>query len=379
MKIAAVIPTCDRPELLQRALRSVTEQQRPVDEIIVVNDGLSTVNVPEAQVVRSGPHAGPAAARNAGVWATDADVICFLDDDDTWAPSHVSAAAELLEHHDIAATGLTQVNRRGGTTLRAPPSALVARDWLSENQGVQGSNLCVTRSAFAALRGFDELLWCGEDVDLMIRAANLGLRYRASPRATVAWHRHDGARITDPSPRHAHAHRTFLAAHGGRMTADQVSAYRARTLRYFGVDPGPVPKLVWVLGPPGAGKTTWSMGHAGEGDRVMDMCEAMEWLDSADLGVRTAKRHMAAAIRAVEGQRPDGGRRLFVTPAYFDPEDLGPALPFEHIVCVVPSEARWRVQLQGREGHVDPRHVAEHARWASRFGTGARAAQGSHL
>lgn len=277
----------------------------------------------------------------------------------------------------IVATGITQVNRRGGTTLRTPPRELVQSDWLTENQGVQGSNLCVRRVAFAALQGFDELMWCGEDVDFMIRAAGGGLRYGASTLPTVFWHRHERPRITDPNPRHAHAHRTFLAAHGARMTAVQVSDYRARTKQRFGVDPGVVPGLVWVLGPPGAGKTTWATGHAGDADRVMDFTEVMPWLDGADLGVRTANRHLASAIRAVERQRQEGRRRLFVTPAYFDPEDLGPIQFFEHIVCIVPSAERWRDQLLRREGHVDPRHEDEHRRWPSRFGTGARAAQGT--
>lgn len=376
MKIAAVIPTCDRPDLLQRALRSVAEQRVPVDEIIVVNDGACEVDAPDARVLRCGPYAGPAAARNAGVWATNADALCFLDDDDTWSPSHVAVASDLLVDHDVVATAITQLNRRGGSTLRTPPPELVRSDWLTENRGIQGSNLCVRRPAFAALHGFDEVMWCGEDVDFMIRAAGPALRYRASVIPTVQWYRHEGPRITDPDPRHAHAHRTFLSAHGSCMTPDQVAAYRARTIRLFGVDPGPVPRLVWVLGPPGAGKTTWSMGRAGERDRVMDFSEVMPWLDGADLGVRTAKRHLASAIRAVECQRPEGARRLFVSTAYFDPEDLGPAAPFEHIVCVVPSAERWGDQLARRDGQVDPRHASEYRRWASRFGTGARAAQG---
>ena len=86
-----------------------------------------------------------------------------------------------------------------------------------------------------------------------------------------------------------------------------------------------------------------------------------------------AKRHIAAAVRATESQRLEG-RRLFVTPAYFGPEDLGPPEPYEHIVAIVPSKERWRAQIEEREGFVDERHAREHAQWVARFGTGARAA-----
>jgi hypothetical protein len=63
-----------------------------------------------------------------------------------------------------------------------------------------------------------------------------------------------------------------------------------------------------------------------------------------------------------------------VTTAYFDPQDLGPPQPFEHVVAIVPATERWRAQLAGREGRVDERHALEHARWLARFGSAARAA-----
>ncbi|MEZ4402314.1 MAG: glycosyltransferase [Kofleriaceae bacterium] len=370
---AAIITTCDRPELLERAVASVRCQDRAVDELIVVNDGVSDVRIEGARVVRTGPHAGPAAARNAGARAASTEFLAFLDDDDEWRPAHVEAVSGLLRDCDVAATAFQKHARAGDVLLKTPPPTLSASDWLVRNQGLQGSNLAVRRSVFLDMLGFDELLWCGEDTDFAIRCADRGVRYAMSATATVTYHAHSQPRITSPSARHRHAHRTFLAAHGSRMSAAQVGAFRERVATLFGVDPGPVPRLVWVLGPPGAGKTTWARRCARAGDRIFDLGEAMPWLDGADLGVRTAKRHIAAAVRATESQRSEG-RRLFVTPAYFGPEDLGPPGPFEHIVAIVPSEERWRAQLEEREGSVDERHAREHAQWVARFGTGARAA-----
>ncbi|MBK7536002.1 MAG: glycosyltransferase [Myxococcales bacterium] len=374
MTIAAIIATCDRPEMLGRALESVRRQGLVVDEIIVVNDGVSDVRVTGARVLRIGPHAGPGAARNAGAHAATADNLVFLDDDDEWSPDHVATVSALLAHGEVAATALRKHARTGDVKIRPPPPTLNASEWLIQNQGIQGSNLAIRRNVFLNLMGFDELLWCGEDMDFAIRCADNGVRYAMSETPTVTYHAHSGPRITSPDQRHRHAHRTFLAAHGSRMSATQVQAFRERVTALFGVDPGPVPQLVWVLGPPGAGKTTWVTRCMRGRDRVFEFGEAMPWLDGADLGVRTAKRHISAAIRATESQRPEGDRRLFVTTSYFGPEDLGPPQSFEHIVAIVPSEARWRAQLEKREGFVDEQQVREHAHWTTRFGTGARAA-----
>jgi hypothetical protein len=376
---AAIITTCDRPEWIGRAIASTRRQGHAVDELIIVNDGLCDVAVAGARVVRCGPHAGPAAARNAGARAATADLLAFLDDDDEWAPDHIENLSPLLLEHDIAATAFHRCTRAGDVVQTTPPSTLVVSDWLVENRGIQGSNLAVRRQTFVELTGFDELLWCGEDMDLALRWADAGVRYAMSERPTVTCHSDAGRRITSAGPRHRHAHRTFLAAHGSRMSTAQVQAFRERVTCFFGVDPGPVPRLVWVLGPPGAGKTTWATRRAGVRDRIFDFDEALTWLDGADLGVRTAKRHIAAAVRATESQRLDGERRLFMTPAYFGPEDLGPASSFEHIVGLVPSEGQWRAQLQSRDGRIDERHAQEHAAWVARFGTGARAAAAGAL
>lgn len=379
MTTAAIITTCNRPELLESALLSVQRQSRAVDEIIVVNDGESEVRVNGVKVLRIGPFSGPAAARNAGARVATTDNVAFLDDDDVWAADHVETVSRMLRDSEVVATAFRRHTRSGQVEIRTPPAELRALDWFVQNQGIQGSNLAARRNTFLDLRGFDELLWCDEDMDFAIRCADRGVRFASSEASTVICHAHAFPRITSPGDCHRHAHRTFLAAHASRMSPAQVESFRERVRKLFGVDPGPVPRLVWVLGPPGAGKTTWATRCARGLDRVLDFVDAMPWLDGADLGVRTAKRHLAAAIRATESQRLEGDRRLFVTPAYFGPEDLGPPQDFEHIVSLVPSAERWRAQLGHREGHIEEKHAREYELWAARFGTGARAANAGGL
>jgi glycosyltransferase involved in cell wall biosynthesis len=93
MKVSAVIPTFNRKDYIQRSVESIFAQTVPVDEVIVVDDVLSTDNIAEAidklygsrvKVVKEG--GGLSGARRRGVQEASGDWIAFLDSDDTWAP-----------------------------------------------------------------------------------------------------------------------------------------------------------------------------------------------------------------------------------------------------------------------------------------------------
>ncbi len=99
-EFAVVIPTRRRPEFLAAAVDSVLRQTYPASEIVVVCDG-PDAELPEslpcaAVQVLDRPREGVAAARNAGIAATTAEWVCFLDDDDLWHPERLAAIAEHL-------------------------------------------------------------------------------------------------------------------------------------------------------------------------------------------------------------------------------------------------------------------------------------------
>lgn len=81
--VTAVIPTIPpRGYYLERALRSVIRQTRPVDAISVSVDH---------------DHAGAARTRNRALSAVRTEWTAFLDDDDEWLPEHI---ASLLDAAD---------------------------------------------------------------------------------------------------------------------------------------------------------------------------------------------------------------------------------------------------------------------------------------
>jgi glycosyltransferase involved in cell wall biosynthesis len=106
-RVSVIIPTLRRPTVVLRALGSVLAQTFADFEVIVVIDGpddptresLATIYDPRVRVVPLQENVGIARVRNAGIAASSAPYIAFLDDDDEWLPNKLAlqvAAAEAL-------------------------------------------------------------------------------------------------------------------------------------------------------------------------------------------------------------------------------------------------------------------------------------------
>ena len=103
---SVVIPVYNRARLLERAIRSVLEQDSPV-EVVVVDDGSSdgSVDVANAlaadapiQVIRQ-PNKGSSAARATGARAAKGRWLLFLDSDDYLLPGALRVLLDLAERH----------------------------------------------------------------------------------------------------------------------------------------------------------------------------------------------------------------------------------------------------------------------------------------
>ena len=89
MSISVIVVTLNRAESLREALRSLIRQERPPDEVIVVDNG-STDNTKEAVLNFKDKlnikyvyeaQSGIPYARNAGIRSATKDIIAFIDDD----------------------------------------------------------------------------------------------------------------------------------------------------------------------------------------------------------------------------------------------------------------------------------------------------------
>ena len=98
MNISAIIPLYNGGKYIRGALDSVLRQDRPADEIIVVDDGSTddgasivaemAASHPSIKLV-SKPNGGQSSARNFGVRHSKGDLIALLDQDDEWYPHHL--------------------------------------------------------------------------------------------------------------------------------------------------------------------------------------------------------------------------------------------------------------------------------------------------
>ena len=112
-KVDVVIPTYQEKERLLSAVKSVENQDFPVNKIFVVDDGSDqeTVAFLESNLAKNPSitlikleHSGlPGLCRRVGVENSNADWIAFLDADDEWIPSKTSMQ---LQHAREASAAL---------------------------------------------------------------------------------------------------------------------------------------------------------------------------------------------------------------------------------------------------------------------------------
>ncbi len=142
--------------------------------VTVVDDG-SPSSV-EAATVRLPANRGPAAARNAGLAATTAPIVAFVDSDVVVSADVVGRLAAMLD--DPAVAAVAPRIHPSGSRLDLGPRPGVVRPG-ARTSYVPSTVLVVRRAAIEAIGGFDESLRVGEDVDLVWRlvAAGFGVRY----------------------------------------------------------------------------------------------------------------------------------------------------------------------------------------------------------
>jgi GT2 family glycosyltransferase len=172
--VAIIIPTCDRPELLERAVHSATNQTIPAN-VVIVNDGkLPVKNFGGVTLVSTPrPYSGPSVARNIGIRATKmvANSICYLDDDDELFPDYVSTQASLLNQgHEFGFSTALFRYPDGTETTDPEPSNKGLKRYYDPN-ALLGQNIAPvssfihTTKAWSKILGWDESLLRMEDWD----------------------------------------------------------------------------------------------------------------------------------------------------------------------------------------------------------------------
>lgn len=179
-KVAVVITSYNHAHYLGESIDSVLEQDRPVDEIIVVDDGSTdnpravTDQYPEVRLIQQ-VNQGLSGARNTGLHASGADLILFLDADDMLRPNAVSTGLTCMAQHPDAGMvygGYQLIDMRGrniGHPIYRGVGSAPYVDFLGGNVIGMHAAVLYRRDRLVDIGAFDTQLRRCEDYDCYLR------------------------------------------------------------------------------------------------------------------------------------------------------------------------------------------------------------------
>jgi hypothetical protein len=191
--ISVIIPTYNASLLIERALRSIIQQNGLHDIEILLVDDCSTDNtidvvnnlaIPAVKILKQDRNRGPSAARNRGLEAATGEYIAFLDGDDFWEPDFFNETTTFLQDHPqaVAVSVMQRHKTFNGKDIIVPHDPPVQQPvllddfydfWAKYNHVCTGSALIRTAVAKATGGQRDDFRIC-EDLEFWALIATFG-------------------------------------------------------------------------------------------------------------------------------------------------------------------------------------------------------------
>ncbi len=221
MKISVLVTTYARPAYLERCLRSLTAQERPPDEVVVVTrkgDDETVRCLGRVRAAYDGPIAfrhtevsepGVLPANREGLPLVTGEILCFIDDDAAARPDWIARLERGFEENPgLGAMGGRDLQHTDGGIVDEPAAVVGRIFWYGRIVGnhhrrlpgrhqvdmLKGCNMAFRRSL---VTGFDERIIGNAhyyEMDLCLAATRAGYR--------IVW---DGDLVVDHytgAPRH---------------------------------------------------------------------------------------------------------------------------------------------------------------------------------
>jgi GT2 family glycosyltransferase len=193
--VSIIIPTKNRSDSLNRLLASISRQDYPILEIIIVDDGsdvpvkVAAPNIGNLYLIRNEKSQGSSCARNQGIEKACGEFIVSLDDDvELNDRDTIARAVKLItEHDECSLIGFRQLQPDGQTHYMQPANTN-RRCYTSI---FFGYGFLFRRQAMIRVGKFDPYIAFGyEEAELSLRLAKAGYKVIYDPALTVI-HHHD--------------------------------------------------------------------------------------------------------------------------------------------------------------------------------------------
>ena len=185
--ISVVIPLYNKEKSIALTIDCLKHQTMQDFEIVIIDDGstdasyanaVTAINGDERFLVVRQSNKGVSAARNNGVQLAKYDYVAFLDADDIWSSQYLEVLSKLIVDYPnagIYGMGWKHIHR---------PEDVIDEENIMECDFFRGnivsywnspfvytsSSVALRKSLIMSLKGFDERMSYGEDIDMWFRA-----------------------------------------------------------------------------------------------------------------------------------------------------------------------------------------------------------------
>lgn len=242
--VSVVLPTHNRVQFLERAIRSVLRQTEQNFELIIVDDA-STDDTPNylarlatqdhrIRIIKNNQSNGAGGARNEGVEHRLRQWIAFLDDDDEWMPHKLQLQLNLLDADpNLVACSCNFILRfPSGRSRKVFLPQNVTLKQLLKDSVLGGASMCIcSNKVLKEIGGFDSKFKSAQDWDLWVRLRQKG-EIVACKEPLVLYQAHAGARITNNMQVQYVGARKFYFKHRNLMDLE-VRRHRLASICYI--------------------------------------------------------------------------------------------------------------------------------------------------
>lgn len=180
--VSVIIPTFNRANTIERAIKSVINQGELIKEILVIDDNstdnteeiIKNINNNKIKYYKSNKSIGACAARNIGIEESNSEFIAFHDSDDIWHSDKLKKQFQYMTNNsvDIVCSGYNQIMNGNKRYIgKNIPDNEIHKELLSENfigtPTIMGKSECFKKNRF------DVRLPRFQDWELMIRLSKI--------------------------------------------------------------------------------------------------------------------------------------------------------------------------------------------------------------